>query len=142
MSPEETVLLTNVLMGSGVLFLIAYLGNVLTFSNRFLNALATTLIFGVFYGALIYTVDKTVTPPELKEASRQAWLQMVVMASSVVFVLDLVANFISFRNRAVSALVTAVLFAVLFGVAAYTAGALPTTTSPPTSPSVGPQTTP
>jgi hypothetical protein len=133
MSPEQTVLLTNVLMGSGVLFVIAYLGNALTFSNRFLNALATALIFGVFYGVLIYTVDKTVTPPELKEASHQAWLQIVVMASSVVFVLDLVANFISFNNRAVSALVTAVLFAVLFGFAIYSSGGLmhgPVSTGP------------
>jgi hypothetical protein len=120
-------------MGSGVLFVIAYLGNALTFSNRFLNALATALIFGVFYGVLIYTVDKTVTPPELKEASHQAWLQIVVMASSVVFVLDLVANFISFNNRAVSALVTAVLFAVLFGFAIYSSGGLmhgPVSTGP------------
>ena len=133
MSPEQTVLLTNVLMGSGVLFVIAYLGNALTFSNRFVNALATALIFGVFYGVLIYTVDKTVTPPELKEASHQAWLQIVVMASSVVFVLDLVANFISFNNRAVSALVTAVLFAVLFGFAIYSSGGLmhgPVSTGP------------
>lgn len=129
-------------MGSGVLFVIAYLGNALTFSNRFLNALATALIFGVFYGVLIYTLDKTVMPPELKEASHQAWLQIVVMASSVVFALDIVANIISFRNRAVSALVTAVLFAVLFGVAAYSTGELSTTTAPPTTQPAIPKTTP
>lgn len=39
MSPSETALLTNVLVGSGILFVIAYLGNVLTFTNRFVNAL-------------------------------------------------------------------------------------------------------
>ena len=50
---------------------------------------------------------------------------MVVMAASVVFVLDLVGNFLSFSNRFVSALVTAVLFAVLFGVAAiYSSGGI------------------
>jgi hypothetical protein len=124
MSPSETALLTNVLVGSGILFVIAYLGNVLTFTNRFVNALITALIFAVFYSGLAYTVDKTVMPPELKEASRQAWLQMVVMAAGLVFVLDLVANFISFNNRFVSALITAVLFAVLFGFAIYSSGGL------------------
>jgi hypothetical protein len=72
---------------------------------------------------------------------------MVVMAASVVFVLDLVANFISFSNRFVSALVTAILFAVLFGVAVYSTGGLlttasPTTTSPPPVAPVSPQPTP
>ena len=55
-------------------------------------------------------MDETVLPPELKEANRQTWLQMIVIAAGLVFVLDLVANFISFSNRFVSALVTAVLF--------------------------------
>ena len=142
MSPAETAFLTNVVVGSGTLLVIAYLGNALTFTNRFVNALITALIFAVFYGALIYTVDKTVMPPELKEASRQAWLQMVVMAASVVFVLDLVANFLSFSNRYVSALITAALFAVLFGVAVYSTGGVPTTTAPTAAPTVSPQTTP
>ena len=63
-------------------------------------------------------MDETVLPPELKEANRQTWLQMIVVAAGLVFVLDLVANFISFSTRFVSALGTAVLFAVLFGAAA------------------------
>ena len=140
MSPAETALLTNVLVGSGTLFVIAYLGNALTFSNRFVNALVTAVIFSIFYGALIYTVDKAVMPPELKESSRQAWLQMVVMAASVVFVLDLVANFISFSNRFVSALTTAVLFAALFGFVIYSSGGLmpgPVETGPLTAPRSG-----
>ena len=57
-------------------------------------------------------------------------------------VLDLVANFLSFSNRFVSALITAVLFAVFFGVAVYSTGGVPTTTAPPAAPTVGPQTTP
>ncbi len=142
MSPSETALLANVLVGSGILFVIAYLGNALTFSNRFVNALVTALIFAVFYGALIYTVDRTVLPQELKEATQETWLQMIVMAAGLVFVLDLVANFISFGNRMVSAFVTAVLFAVIFGVAVYAAGYIPTTTAPVTAPAVTPQPTP
>jgi hypothetical protein len=66
----------------------------------------------------------------------------MVTASGVVFALDLAANIISFKNRAVSALVTAVLFAVLFGVAAYSTGELSTPAAPPTAHPVSPQTTP
>ena len=146
MSPSETALITQVLISSGFLFGIAYLGNRLSFSNRFVNALITALIFAVFYAGLAYTVDQTVLPPEMKEATKDTWLQMILMAAGLVFVLDLVANFISFNNRFVSALTTAVLFAVLFGALVYSTGGLPTTTvpttAPPAAPSVSPQPTP
>jgi hypothetical protein len=146
MSPSETALITQVLISSGFLFGIAYLGNRLSFSNRFVNALITALIFAVFYAGLAYTVDQTVLPPEMKEATQDTWLQMILMAAGLVFVLDLVANFISFSNRFVSALTTAVLFAVLFGALVYSTGGLPTTTvsttAPPAAPAVSPQPTP
>ena len=41
MSPSETALITQVLISAGFLFGIAYLGNRLSFSNRFVNALIT-----------------------------------------------------------------------------------------------------
>ncbi|HMN36376.1 MAG TPA: hypothetical protein PKD49_01515 [Hyphomicrobium sp.] len=44
-----------------------------------------------------------------------AWLQPVLIAAVVVFVLDLIGNMLSFSNRFMNALVTAVVFAVLFG---------------------------
>jgi len=135
-------MLAQILVASGVLFVIAYVGNRLSFSNRFANALVTALIFAVFYGVLAYTVDTTVLPPEFKEASRQAWLQIILTAASLVFVLDLVANLISFRNRFVSALVTAGLFAVLFGLAIYSTGGVPSTVAPPAQPVGSPQTAP
>jgi hypothetical protein len=148
MAPYETALLTQVLIGAGFLFGIAYLGNRLSFSNRFVNALITALIFAVFYAALAYTVDQTVLPPEMKEATQDTWLQMILIGAGLVFVLDLVANFLSFNNRLASALVTAVLFAVLFGAAAiYSSGGIqkgtvPPTTSPPAAAPVSPQPTP
>ena len=43
------------------------------------------------------------------------WLQPVLLASAVVFVLDLIGNMLSFSNRFVNALVTAIVFAVVFG---------------------------
>lgn len=45
-----------------------------------------------------------------------AWLQPVLIASAVVFVLDLIGNMLSFSNRIVNAFVTALVFAILFGV--------------------------
>lgn len=44
-----------------------------------------------------------------------AWLQPVLMAAAVVFVLDLIGNMLSFSSRIINALVTALVFAVLFG---------------------------
>ena len=44
-----------------------------------------------------------------------AWLQPVLIAAVVVFVLDLIGNMISFSSRFMNALVTALVFAVLFG---------------------------
>jgi hypothetical protein len=120
-----SVIVTQVLVASAVLFVIAYVGNRISFSSRFANALVTALIFAVIYGVLAYTVDKTVLPPELKEADRQIWLQMILTGAALVFVLDLVANLISFRNRVASAFVTAALFAILFGVAIYATGGAP-----------------
>lgn len=140
MTTAETALIVNVLVGSGIVFVIAYLGNAISFSSRVGNALVTALIFAVFYGALAYTIDSTMLPPELKDASRETWLQMILMAAVLVFVLDLVANFISFNNRFASALVTAGLFAVLFGVAAYSTGGVTTISPPATAPA--PQTAP
>jgi len=44
-----------------------------------------------------------------------AWLEPVLIAAAVVFVVDLIGNMISFSNRFLNALVTAVVFAVIFG---------------------------
>ncbi len=126
MTPADTALITNVLVGAGIVFVIALLGNVLSFSSRFINALVTAVIFALFYGALAYGIDKTMLPPELQTASQETWIQMIAMGAILVFVLDLVANMISFGNRFVSALVTAVLFAILFGLAIYATGGVPT----------------
>jgi hypothetical protein len=48
-------------------------------------------------------------PPDL------SWLEPVLIAAAVVFVVDLIGNMLSFSNRLVNALVTALVFAVIFG---------------------------
>ena len=47
--------------------------------------------------------------------SNLAWLMPVLIAAVIVFVVDLIGNYIDFNNRIVNALVQAVLFAVIFG---------------------------
>jgi hypothetical protein len=47
------------------------------------------------------------------------WLEPVIIAAVVVFVIDLIGNTISFNNRFANALVTAVVFAFVFGSLVY-----------------------
>jgi hypothetical protein len=48
-----------------------------------------------------------------------SWLEPVLIAAAVVFVVDLIGNILSFSNRFVNALVTAILFAAIFGALTY-----------------------
>lgn len=48
-----------------------------------------------------------------------AWFEPVLIASIVVFIIDLVGASIAFGNRFLSALVSALLFAVVFGALVY-----------------------
>ena len=48
-----------------------------------------------------------------------AWFEPVLIASIVVFIIDLVGNSIAFGNRYASALMSAVLFALVFGGLVY-----------------------
>jgi len=43
MPPELSNLMVPVLTGAVILFIVAYIGNMLSFSNRFVNALVTVL---------------------------------------------------------------------------------------------------
>ena len=48
-----------------------------------------------------------------------AWFEPVLVASIVVFVVDLVGNSITFSNRYISALMSAIVFAAAFGGLTY-----------------------
>lgn len=47
------------------------------------------------------------------------WLEPVLIAAAVVFVIDLIGNVVAFGSRVTNAFVTAVLFAVVFGALVY-----------------------
>ena len=48
-----------------------------------------------------------------------AWFEPVLIASIVVFIIDIVGSSIAFGNRYFSALVSALLFALVFGALVY-----------------------
>ena len=127
MSPAETALITKILAGAGILFVIGYIGNLLSFSNRFVNALVTAVVFAVIYGALYYFIDKAMLPPDLQKISQEQWIQMIGLSAVLVFIIDLVANMMTFSSRFMNALMTAIVFAVLVGALLYLGGGLPQT---------------
>ena len=47
------------------------------------------------------------------------WLEPVIVAAVVVFVIDLIGNTLSFSNRFLNALVTSIVFALVFGALVY-----------------------
>jgi hypothetical protein len=48
-----------------------------------------------------------------------AWFEPVLIATIVVFIIDLVGNWIGFGNRFLGALMSAILFALVFGTLVY-----------------------
>ncbi len=48
-----------------------------------------------------------------------AWLELVLIEGVAVFISDLIGNILSFRNRAMNALVTSVVFAIIFSMTIY-----------------------
>ena len=51
--------------------------------------------------------------------TQYAWFEPVLIATIVVFVIDLVGNAIGFGNRVLSAVMSAILFALVFGALVY-----------------------
>lgn len=52
--PPEYGWLEPVLIGAAVVFVVDLIGNTLSFSSRFVNALVTSIVFAVIFGALTY----------------------------------------------------------------------------------------
>lgn len=50
-----------------------------------------------------------------------SWLEPVIVASIIVFFVDLIGNMLSFNNRILNALTTALVFLAIFGTLSYVA---------------------
>ena len=44
-----------VLIGAAIVFVLDLIGNMISFSNRFMNALATAIVFAIVFGGLLYS---------------------------------------------------------------------------------------
>jgi hypothetical protein len=44
-----------VLIGAVIVFVLDLIGNMISFSNRFMNALATAILFAIVFGGLLYS---------------------------------------------------------------------------------------
>jgi len=51
--------------------------------------------------------------------AQYAWFEPVLIATIVVFIIDLVGNSIGFGNRVLGALMSSILFALVFGALVY-----------------------
>lgn len=120
--PTEYALYEPVLLAAIVVFVIGLVGNILSFSSRFGNALVTAILFAAIFGALFYTTQADVRAPQPQFLPAEyAWLEYVLFGAAIVFVVDLIGNALSFSSRVVNALVTAIVFAAIFGGLTYVA---------------------
>ena len=120
--PFDNPMLIKILIGAGILFVIGFIGNMISFSSRFVNALVTAIVFAIIYGALYYAVDQAVVSEQIGPTSFADWMKIVGVAAVLVFVIDLIANMLSFNSRFMNALMTAIVFAVLFAAIVYASG--------------------
>jgi hypothetical protein len=96
-----------------VVFVVALLGNLVAFGNRFVNALVSALILAAClvlasFGLRGTLIDST----------------SLTLAVVAVFVADIIGNWINFSNRLANAVVTTLVFSVLFVGAVYLRGLL------------------
>jgi hypothetical protein len=118
--PTEYAWLEPVLISAGVVFVIGLIGNILSFSNRFVNALVTAIVYvAIFAGVIFASKIPAPTAPVHFLPADYAWLELVLIGGAVLFVIDLIGNTLSFSNRFVNALVTAIVFALVFGGLTY-----------------------
>jgi xanthine/uracil permease len=141
--PTEYAWLEPVLIAAVVVFVIALIGNILSFSNRFVNAIVTGLVYIAIFAGVIYAsnIQAPASPVHFLPAE-YAWLELVLIGGAVLFVIDLIANTLSFSNRFVSAIVTAIVFAIVFGALTYVAKQegieVPAVTTPAPAPAPAP----
>lgn len=56
--PAEHAWLEYVLFGAAIVFVVDLIGNALSFSSRFVNALVTAIVFAAIFGGLTYVADR------------------------------------------------------------------------------------
>ena len=124
--PAEYAWAEPVVIAGIVLFFVDLIANSIAYGGRFVNGIMTAVVFFIVFAALAYfglgklefSTD-AVNVPSLFLPTDFIWLEPVLIATVLVFLVGLAGNFLSFSNRFVNALVTALIFIVVFGVVTY-----------------------
>lgn len=112
--PPEYFWLEPVLIAAVVLFVVDLVSNAFTLENRVVNALVTAIIFGAIFGAVVYLQYGEVTTAAKFMPPQYVEYEPVLIAAVVVFIVDLISNYITLGNKFVNALVTALIFGAIF----------------------------
>ncbi len=91
-----------------IVFIADTIGNLIVFDNRFLNALATGLVFLLLFGTTYYFFFREFETPGL-----------VAVGAFLVFCADLVSNALVFNNRFANSLLTALITISVLGAVMY-----------------------
>jgi len=124
--PNEYAWIEPVVVAALIVFAVDLLGNSLAYGGRLVNALTTAAVFFVIFAALAYfglgklqfSTDAAELPSRFLPGGF-LWLEPVIIATVLVFIVGLVGNILSFDNRLMNAFVTAVIFLLVFGVVTY-----------------------
>ena len=126
--PAEYVWLEPVIIAALVVFLVDLIGNSIAYGGRLINALVTAIVFLIIFGALAYfglgSLQVSTDMVDVPSMSRFLpedflWLEPVLIATLVVFVVGFLGNILAFKNRFMNAVVTAILFLLIFGAVTY-----------------------
>ena len=124
--PEEYVWLEPVIVAAVIVFAVDLVGNSIAYGGRLVNAFTTAIVFLLVFAALAYfglgkleVSTDAVEIPTLFLPPDYLWLEPVLIATAIVFVVGLVGNILSFQNRFMNAVATAIIFLVVFGAVTY-----------------------
>ena len=112
MDPQNLFYLLTAL-GTLLVFASDLVGNSIAFTNRFSNALVTSIVWGVVFVILYFVLSYPAI--DIKLATSISDLARLTLSGIViVFFADGIGNIIAFGNRFVNALVTAIIWAIVF----------------------------
>jgi len=124
--PDEYVWLEPVIVAAIIVFAVDLIGNSIAYGGRLVNAITTAIVFLIVFSALAYFgLGKLEVSTEAAEIPSRflpddyLWLEPVLIATALVFVVGLIGNILSFKNRFINAVATAILFLLIFAAVTY-----------------------
>lgn len=124
--PDAYSWLEPVIVAAIVLFIVDLIGNSIAYGGRFINAIATAIVFFIIFAALAYFgLGKLAVSSEYAQIPSRfmpddlVWLEPVLIATVLVLIVGFIGNVLAFKNRFINAVVTALIFLVIFGAVTY-----------------------